>query len=191
MAREKKLTARQRAFVAEYLVDLCAAKAAIRAGFSARNATRIGAELLGKTHVAAEIAAAMNARSERTEITQDRVLRELARIGFLDIRRAFNPDGSLKPLDQLDDDTVAAIAGIEVSEMRDRDGVVVGAAKKIRLVDKLGALTKLAQHLGMLDPKLMIKGDNQNPLQMLIQSVQGSSFKPIRLVGGNDGEKAA
>lgn len=190
MAREKKLTPKQRAFVAEYLVDLCAAKAAIRAGFSARNASRIGAELLGKTHVAAEIAAAMKARSQRTEITQDRVLRELARIGFLDIRRAFNPDGSLKPLDQLDDDTTAAVAGIEVSEMRDSDGVVVGHVKKIKLAEKIAALEKIGRHLGMWNDRPKIGGDVDNPLTFLIKAVQGSCFKPVplRIV---DGDKAA
>jgi hypothetical protein len=70
------LTPKQQRFVEEYLVDLNATQAAIRAGYSERNADKIGPELLGKTRVAAAIAAAQQARSDRTGITQDDVLRD-------------------------------------------------------------------------------------------------------------------
>ena len=70
----KKLTAMQRLFVAEYLVDLNATQAAIRAGYSKKSAYRIGADLLHKTSVAEAIAAAMKEREKRTNITQARVL---------------------------------------------------------------------------------------------------------------------
>lgn len=72
-----KLNAKQRVFVDEYLKDLNAAAAARRAGYSEKNADRIGAQLLGKTWVAAAIAEAMKARAARTEIDQDRIVREL------------------------------------------------------------------------------------------------------------------
>lgn len=72
-----KLTAKQRVFVAEYLKDLNAAAAARRAGYSEKTADRIGAQLLGKTWVAAAVAEAMKARAARTEIDQDRIVREL------------------------------------------------------------------------------------------------------------------
>jgi phage terminase small subunit len=68
------LTPKQERFVDEYLIDLNATQAAIRAGYSARTADRIGPELLGKTCVADAIAAGMAARAERTRITADRVL---------------------------------------------------------------------------------------------------------------------
>lgn len=68
------LTAKQQRFVAEYLIDLNATQAAVRAGYSERNADKIGSQLLGKTGVAAEIAGAMEAREKRTQITQDYVL---------------------------------------------------------------------------------------------------------------------
>ncbi len=71
------LTPKQQAFVTEYLVDLNATQAAIRAGYSERNADKIGPELLGKTRVAEAIQAALAARSQRTEITQDYVLTRL------------------------------------------------------------------------------------------------------------------
>ena len=77
-----KLTDKQRRFVEEYLVDLNATAAARRAGYSERTADHIGPELLGKTWVAVAIQEAMQQRSRRTEITQDRVLNELAIVAF-------------------------------------------------------------------------------------------------------------
>ena len=69
-----KLTAKQKCFVAEYLIDLNAKQAAIRAGYSEKTARFIGAENLTKPNIAAAVAAAQAKRSERTEITQDYVL---------------------------------------------------------------------------------------------------------------------
>jgi phage terminase small subunit len=94
-------------------------------------------------------------RAERTEITQDRVLKELGRLAFLDIRKAFNSDGSLKPIHELDDETAAAIAGLEVSEIMAGENSI-GSLKKIRLSDKKGALELIGRHLKMWNDKLDI-----------------------------------
>jgi phage terminase small subunit len=179
---KKKFTAKQRAFVAEYLVDLNATRAAIRAGFSPKTAEWIGPQLLGKAHVATAIAEGMARRSARTEITADRVLRELGRLAFLDIRKAFTEDGNLRSLSELDDDTAAAIAGIEVSELRDSDGAVIGHVKKVRLADKIAALTLLARHLGLLQDRLKVSGDTENPLVALLKVVQGNSIPLVPIV---------
>ncbi len=72
-----KLTPRQARFVDEYLIDLNATQAAIRAGYSANNADKIGPELLGKTRVSAAIAEAQAKRSERVSVSQDDVVRGL------------------------------------------------------------------------------------------------------------------
>lgn len=77
-----KLTAKQERFVEEYLVDLNATQAAIRAGYSQKTADRIGPELLGKTCVSESIQKARQRREQRTAITQDRVLKELEKVGF-------------------------------------------------------------------------------------------------------------
>ncbi|WP_213431657.1 terminase small subunit, partial [Paenibacillus dendritiformis] len=74
------LTAKQKAFVQEYLIDLNATQAAIRAGYSAKTARKIGAENLTKPDIQKAIQEAMERREKRTEITQDRVLQELAKI---------------------------------------------------------------------------------------------------------------
>ena len=84
------LNDRQSRFVAEYLVDLNATQAAIRAGYSAATANQIGARLLVNVKVAAAIAEAQAARSRRTEVTQDRVVLELARVAFGDPRRVMS-----------------------------------------------------------------------------------------------------
>ncbi|MFG1350114.1 terminase small subunit [Xanthobacter autotrophicus] len=173
------MTPRQRRFVEEYLVDLNATQAAIRAGYSRWTAVKIGSENLIKPDIAREIQRAMDERSARTGITAERVLQELARIAFFDIRKAFNPDGSMKPLDQLDDETAAAIAGLEVAEILNEDGEHTGSVRKIKLADKLGALTLLARHLGMLNDKLTLKGDAENPLTLLVKAIQGTSIKPV------------
>lgn len=176
------MTPKQARFVQEYLVDLNATQAAVRAGYSKRTAVKIGSENLLKPDITREIKKAMDERAERTGVSAERVLHEIARIAFLDIRKAFNADGSMKPLDQLDDDTAAAIAGLEVPEELDEDGEVVRARlKKLKLSDKLGALTLLARHLGMLNDKLTLKGDAENPLTLLVKAIQGTSIKPVAM----------
>ena len=98
----KAMTPKQERFVAEYIVDLCATKAARRAGYSEKTARFIGAENLSKPNIAAAIAAGQAARSERTEITQDYVL-----AGIVDtVERCqkedgYNPQAALKGLELL------------------------------------------------------------------------------------------
>ncbi|WP_374250360.1 terminase small subunit [Xanthobacter sp.] len=176
------MTPKQATFVREYLTDLNATQAAIRAGYSKRTAAFIGAENLKKPYVAAAVEAAMAERAARTEITADRVLKELAKLAFFDIRKAFNWDGSLKPLDEMDDETAASIAGLEVSELSDADGNAVGRVKKIKLADKRAALVDIGRHLGMWNDKVTLQGDADNPLVLLVQQLQGGAIKPVDVV---------
>ena len=88
------MTPKQAAFVDEYLIDLNATQAAIRAGYSAKTAEWIGPQLLGKTHVAAAIAKRMEDRSKRTEITQDRVLTDIELIKQDAMRKAYDKNGN-------------------------------------------------------------------------------------------------
>lgn len=145
------LTAKQQRFVDEYLKDLNGTQAAIRAGYSKKTARSISNENLTKPDIQAAIADGMQQRSSRTGITADRVLQELGRLAFVDIRKAYNADGSLKPLHELDDDTAAAIAGMDVTEIGSGDDAI-GFVKKIKLSDKKGALDLVMRHLGMLTP---------------------------------------
>lgn len=168
MTNDKGLTPKQARFVEEYLVDLNATKAAERAGYSARTANEQGARLLAKASVAEAIQAAKLARSQRVEITQDRVLMELARIAFFDPRKLLNADGTPKPLHELDDDTAAAIAGLDVLEEFEgsgQDRVQVGVVKKYKIADKNTALTNAMKHLGLLKDKVEHTGANGGPIQ--------------------------
>lgn len=153
---EKKLTPKQKRFVDEYLIDLNATQAAIRAGYSPKTANEQGARLLANVSIAQTIQKAMQDREQRTEITQDRVLQEYARLAFYDPRKLFQPDGTPKPIEALDDDTAAALAGLEVREEFEgtgQDRVFTGYTKKYKLANKLGALDSLARHLDMFDGK--------------------------------------
>jgi len=122
LEKHMELTPKQKRFVAEYLIDLNATQAAIRTGYSAKTAASQGARLLKQGGVARAVQAAQQARAVRTEITQDRVLQELARIAFFDIRRLYREDGSMKDPCELDADTAAALASIEVKEELERGG---------------------------------------------------------------------
>src|SRR5689334_14241462 len=144
---EMPLNERQARFVAEYLLDLNATQAAIRAGYSARSAYSTGERMLRNAEVAAAIAEAQAARSQRTEVTADRVVLELARVAFGDPRRvmSWGPGGvKLRPSAELADEEAAIVA--EVGETTTKEG----GSLRVKTVDKLGALRLLAQHLGML-----------------------------------------
>src|SRR5690606_4977902 len=156
------LTAKQRRFVEEYLIDLNATQAAIRAGYSKKTAGQIGDENLKKPQIAAAVQAAQAERSKRTQITQDRVLQELARIAFFDIRKLYSDDGSMKAPHELDDDAAAALSGVDVTEEfqgRGEDREQVGFTKKAKIFDKGTALTLAMRHLGMLKDKVEHSGE--------------------------------
>lgn len=174
MEDANELTPKQQRFVQEYLIDLNASAAAERAGFSAHMAKSIGWELLRKPHVAAAIEKEIAAREKRTRVTADRVLEQIARIAFFDPRKMFASDGSLRPIDTLGDDEAAAIASFEATETA--AGVVV---RKVRLADKLRALELIGRHLGLLQDKLTLRSDPENPISALIASIQGNTLQPV------------
>ena len=179
---ERSLTPRQERFVQEYLIDLNATQAAIRAGYSKKTAEWIGPQQLTKSHVAQAVAQGMKARGERTAVTADRVLLEAARLALFDPRKLFNDDGSPKGITELDDDTAAAVAGIEVVEQFEgsgKDRVFVGYLKKYRIADKNSALEKLFRHHGLYERDNEQKTD---PLTSLLHAISGgnsSAFKPV------------
>lgn len=152
----RKLDNRESRFVDEYLIHLDPCRAALSAGYSQTIAKSKAYQWVSnskvKPHVYAAIQAKMDSRSKHAGITQERVLQELSRLAFLDIRKAFKEDGSLRPLHELDDDTAAAIAGMEVVEIGG-DGEAIGVTKKIKLSDKKGALELVMRHMGMFQPK--------------------------------------
>lgn len=180
------LTAKQQRFVAEYVKDLNASQAAIRAGYSSVSARNISSNLMTKANIQAAIAERMGKRSERTAITADRVLQELARLAFVDVRKAYNMDGSLKPLHEIDDDTAAAIAGMDMTETAS-GGESITVLKKIKLIDKKGALELLMRHLGMNTSPLQVDLDSE--LKRLEIEKRKAEIEQIRRSGGSDESK--
>ena len=172
-----KMTARQARFVQEYLLDLNAKQAAIRAGYSPRSAETNGNRMLRNAQVSAAVRAAKAERERRTSITADRVLRELAKVAFFDPRRLFGADGQPLPVAELDDDVAAVVAGLEVSVTNNDDGSVTRVAK-IKLADKLAALEKLGRHLGLFEPK-NAPGSAENPIAVLIRHAQGTALPVV------------
>lgn len=150
----KPLHPRKEAFCLEYIIDFNGSQAAIRAGYSERSSRVIAHEMLSDPMVSERVQQLIAERSQRTEITADRVLREVARIGLSDVRRLFNADGSMKALHQLDDDTAAAVASVETLEEFEgtgKDRRFIGYTKKVKLWDKNSAAEKLMKHLGMFE----------------------------------------
>ena len=168
------ITAKQQRFVDEYLVDLNATQAATRAGYSTRTANEQGARLLANVSVRSALTAAMQAREKRTHITQDRVLQELARIAFFDIRRLYREDGTLKNPGELDDEAAAVLAGVDVVEQQTvsvEDGEITRTptfTKKAKVFDKGTALTLAMRHLGMLQDKVEHSGSVATPELKLV-----------------------
>ena len=156
------LTAKQSRFVDEYLVDLNGTQAAIRAGYSQKTARSIAKENLTKPDIAAAVAEAQAARARRTEIKADRVLSELSRIVFSDVRAYFDDKGAVRPLHELSDDEAAALGALDTSELfegRGEDREHVGYMKKIKLWDKLAALRLAMLHLGLLKERIEHTGE--------------------------------
>ena len=151
-----KLTAKQKCFVDEYLLDLNATQAAIRAGYSVRNADKIGPELLGNPRVSDAISEKMAERSRRTGISQDRVIQELARVAFVNPQNVIDTEtGRIKP--GASEDDLACIQSVKVKKTETARTKTV--EREIKLADKMRALELLGKHLGMYTDKVDMNAD--------------------------------
>ena len=145
-----KLTPKQARFVQEYLIDLNAAQAAIRAGYSAKTARVIGHENLRKPDIAAAIEKAKAKRAERTELTSDMVVDELRKIGFANMADYMKSTPQGDPyldFSALTRDQTAALSEVTITD------VAAGKRVKFKLHDKRAALVDLGRHLGLFEPK--------------------------------------
>lgn len=151
-----KLTPKQQRFTEEYLIDLNATQAAIRAGYSPKTANEQGARLLAKVSVKNTIDKTMAERSRRTGINQDRVLTELAKIAFINPVDVIDMDDATLRGDANRDDT-AAIASVKVKTIPTPDGNIV--EREVRTYDKLKALEQIGKHLGMWKDNINLSGE--------------------------------
>lgn len=153
-----ELTDRERVFVREYLVDLNAAQAVVRAGYSPRAAKQTAYRIMNRPRVKAAVEAAMAERAAGLKITAERVLRELALLGFANVMDYFRPqaDGTAHvDLSGLTRDQAAAITEVTVEEFvsgRGKAGREVRRVK-VKLADKSRNLELIGKHLGMFARK--------------------------------------
>lgn len=179
------LTLKQARFVEEYLIDLNATQAAIRAGYSPKMAYSIGEENTKKPEVKAAIDKVLAERSKRTGVSADRVILEYAKIAFSDMRNfaEWGPSGiTLKSCDDLSPDDSACIAELSETETKD------GGSIRFKLHDKKGALDSLAKHLGMFTDKLELTGKDGGPVE--IESVREKIASKLSSIAARIGSQA-
>lgn len=148
------LTDKQQRFCEEYLIDLNATQAAIRAGYSVDTAKEQGCQLLTKLNIQEYIQDRREQIQSKLHITQERVLREYAKIAFCDPRKFFDGGGNPMAIDDLEDDAAGALAGFEIvveKTEKDEETIEQSATKKIKFWDKTKALDSLAKHLGLFE----------------------------------------
>lgn len=146
---------RRKLFVEAYLTNGGnASQAAVAAGFSQKTAGAAGSRLLKHVDVVLTLQQRRKVVIEKMELTTERTLREIARLAYCDPRKFFYDNGAPKPIHELDDDSAAALAGMEVTEEYEgsgQDRVFKGFTKKYKLADKNAALEKAMKHLGQYE----------------------------------------
>jgi phage terminase small subunit len=155
-----KITPKQERFVEQYLIDLNATQAAIRAGYSRKTANKVGPRLLVNVGVAAAVAEGKKRLTAKLEITADRVLLELASIAFNDVRGFYRPDGKLKSISELTPEQGAALESFEIIRKNvDPADNKTDIVHRLKFVDKIGALTLLAKFFGLLKERAEVGGE--------------------------------
>lgn len=146
----RKLTDKQQRFVDEYLIDLNATQAAIRAGYSVKTANEQGSQNLAKLSIQQVIAERMAERSRRTGVNQDRVVLELAKIAFVKMTDIVDSEGNIKG-DAAEDD-LACIESVKYKHSNTDTGY--SEEREVKIASKLKALELLGKHLGMWNDKV-------------------------------------
>lgn len=164
----EELTPQQRLFCHEYLIDLNATQAAVRAGYAERSAGNQGHVLFNTPKIQEEIQRLMDKRAEKIDISAETILRELLKIATIDIRKAFDESGNLLPVHQLPEEIAKSISGIETyvenvigpenNDDSDEDQPkVIGTTKKVKFWDKTKSLELLGRHLKLFTEKVEVE----------------------------------
>lgn len=159
------MTEKQKIFCDEYLKDFNATRAYKVAYPSCKKdetANAASSRLLRNVNVKNYIEQKKEKLKSKMEISQERVLQEMARIAFGDVRKLYNESGGLKNIQDLDDDTAAIITSIESTEEFDgygQDREQIGYTKKVKMADKTKALDMLGKYFGMFKEKVELNQD--------------------------------
>lgn len=154
----KKLTDKEERFKNEYIVILNGTKAAITAGYSEKTARSIASENLSKPHIQEAIQEAIDKRSKRTEVTADRVIKELAKLAFTNLTDVIDTTGGVPKIKDLSGVKEEALAAISTFSEDDK------GKRSIKMHDKTRALEMLGRHLKLFTDKTEHSGPDGNPI---------------------------
>lgn len=163
-----KLNDKQRRFATEYLKDQNATQAALRAGYAKASAHSQAHDLLKKPEIRAFLDEKLAKIEEKAAFGVEQTIRQLERMVMFDVRRLFHPNGSPKEITELDDETAAVVAGLEVVEQFEgsgKDRVFTGYLKKYKLSDRLGAVNTALKMFGKLSDRLEHTGKDGGPIE--------------------------
>lgn len=169
------LTVKQENFCQKY-VEHGNASAAYRYAYDCKNMKpetiwRNATALLKNNKVTTRIKELHDMHLKKHEVTVDRIVAELEKLAFLDVRKLFNDDGNLRPLSELDNHTAAAIVSLEVEELfegKGEDREHIGRTRKIKIADKKGSLDSLARVFGAFKDKVhVIEEDYESMVERL------------------------
>lgn len=168
-----KLTDKQQRFVDEYLIDLNATQAAIRAGYSAKTADQQGSRMLANVKIKQAVAEKQAQRSKRTGVNQDRVVLELAKVAFAKMTDIVDSKGRIK--EDASPDDLACIESIKYKESDNEYGGSV--EREVKIASKLKALELLGKHLGMWSDKFNVTVEKSEKLDDIIAQLGGEGLE--------------
>ena len=178
------MTDAQKRFCDEYLIDLNATRAykvAYPRCKKDETANAASSRMLRNVKVQEYISKKQQEIEKRTEITQDMVIKELAKIAFLDIRKLYTENGQLKNIADIDSDTAGAISQLETLEEYEGygdDREKIGDTQKVKLLDKTKALELLGRHLGIFNDKIDVnvkeKEEKKNAISDILNQMQSA-----------------
>lgn len=171
--RVAKLTDKQQRFVDEYLIDLNATQAAIRAGYSAKTADQQGSRMLANVKIKQAVAEKQAQRSKRTGVNQDRVILELAKVAFAKMTDIVDSNGRIK--EDASPDDLACIESIKYKESDNEYGGSV--EREVKIASKLKALELLGKHLGMWSDKFNVTVEKSEKLDDIISQLGGEGLE--------------
>jgi phage terminase small subunit len=166
------MTDKQKVFCDEYIKDFNATRAYKVAYPNCKtddSARKAGSRLLTYVDITTYIQKQKEKLQNKMEISQERVLKEIARIAFGDVRKLYNENGGLKNIQDLDDDTAAILTGIETTEEFEgygQDREQIGWTKKVKMADKTKALDMLGKYFGMFKEKVEV--EQEKPFEVNI-----------------------
>lgn len=179
-SRNRPLTGKQQRFVTEYMVDRAPKAAAIRAGYAPKNADVAAARMLALPSIRGEVDKLVRIERERTGVSVERILKNIQRIAEADLRLAFFPDGTLKPIHDIPADVALAMSSIETDDIIMPNGRKVGLTRKIKFWDKTKALELLGKHLAMFTDNVRHTADDALRELLVLVTVAIKQKVPVR-----------